>query len=134
MRTTAGVQSLVSLQGNQPNPRGAIGETIASGLLMQHVWAMFSASYREAQQQSMQANELLSLCSTLHLFPHVLPSNFTLSFLSLVQYIHSAAAHVVPSYLLSRRLSRIVQFARLVHIWSLSTSHFFPSSLLCSLC
>lgn len=60
--------------------------------------------------QSMQPNELPSLCSTLHLFPHVLPSDFTLSFLSLVQYIHSAAAHVVRSYLLSRLLSPIVQF------------------------
>lgn len=58
----------------------------------------------------MQPNELPSLCSTLHLFPHVLPSDFTLSFLSLVQYIHSAAAHVVQSYLLSRLLSPIVQF------------------------
>lgn len=58
----------------------------------------------------MQPNELPSLCSTLHLFPHVLPSDFTLSFLSVVQYIHSAAAHVVLSYLLSRLLSPIVQF------------------------
>lgn len=72
----------------------------------------------------MQPNELPSLCSTLHLFPHVLPSDFTLSFLSLVQYIHSAAAHV-PSYLLSRLLSPIVQFATLVHIWFLGTSQWF---------
>lgn len=84
----------------------------------------------------MQPNELPSLCWTPHLFPRVLPSDFTLSFLSLVQYIHSAAAHVVPSYLLSQLLSQVVQLTTLVHIWLLGTSQwiFFSSSLPCSLC
>lgn len=112
--------------------------TKADGIVDSTQGVIFGSSYHSSNSppQSMQPNELPCLCWTPHSLPHVLPSHFTLSFRSLVQNIRSAAAHVVPSYLLSRLLSQIVHFTTLVHMWFLCTSPyiFFPSSLFGSLC
>lgn len=98
--------------------------TKADGIVDSTQGVIFGSSYHSSNSppQSMQPNELPCLCWTPHSFPHVLPSHFTLSFRSLVQNIRSAAAHVVPSYLLSRLLSQIVHFTTLVHMWFLCTS------------